>query len=694
MSKSLGNLVFVSDLLEVADPRAIRLALMRHHYRAGFEWYDTDLDEGTALLHRLARGGAAPTGPDPRPFADAGARTRSTTTSTRRRRSRRSTTSPARCSRAGRRRRARERSATSAALVGRRPHANRSRLRLTARRSTGADGAHPRPVAGTPLVPSPVPWPTRITITLPDGSSREVEAGATPADVAASIGTAAGQGRPGGQGRRRVGGTSTARSPATRAVEIVDPGQRRRAVRCCATPPRTCWPRPSPTCSPARGTRSARPSTTASTTTSSCPAARTSPRTTSSASRPACARSSRPTSRSCATRSTATEGEQVFADQPYKLDIIEKVDASEVGEGELGRLRSTATRGADGSDVRRPVPGSARAVHRSGSVRSSSCGSRAPTGGATRRARSSSGSTARRGSRRRRSPSTSTGSRRPSGATTARLGAELDLFSFPDEIGSGLAVFHPKGGARPQGDGGLLAPSRTRPAGYAFVNSPHITKANLFETSGHLDWFADGMFPPMHLDEGGGDDGTTYYLEADELPVPHPDLPQSDALVPRAAAAVLRVRDRVPLRAVGRGARAHPGARHDPGRRAHLLHEGADARRARHACCTSCSTCSPTTASTTSTSSCRPSPRARPSGSDEEWDEATETLRVAARGDGPRAGARRGRRRVLRAEDLGAGARRDRSHVAGVDHPGRLPAPAALRPALRRAPTTSATGRS
>ena len=53
MSKSLGNLVFISDLLKVADPRAIRLALMRHHYRHGFEWYDTDLEEGTALLHRL-----------------------------------------------------------------------------------------------------------------------------------------------------------------------------------------------------------------------------------------------------------------------------------------------------------------------------------------------------------------------------------------------------------------------------------------------------------------------------------------------------------------------------------------------------------------------------------------------------------------------------------------------------------------
>ncbi|MGQ0804088.1 MAG: cysteine--tRNA ligase [Actinomycetota bacterium] len=70
MSKSLGNLVFVSDLLKVADPRAIRLALMRHHYRAGFEWYDTDLDEGNALLRRLLAAAERPDGADPRPFAE------------------------------------------------------------------------------------------------------------------------------------------------------------------------------------------------------------------------------------------------------------------------------------------------------------------------------------------------------------------------------------------------------------------------------------------------------------------------------------------------------------------------------------------------------------------------------------------------------------------------------------------------
>ena len=69
MSKSLGNLVFVSDLLKTADPRAIRLALMRHHYRSGFAWYDTDLDESLALLRRLLAAAQRVDGPDPAPFA-------------------------------------------------------------------------------------------------------------------------------------------------------------------------------------------------------------------------------------------------------------------------------------------------------------------------------------------------------------------------------------------------------------------------------------------------------------------------------------------------------------------------------------------------------------------------------------------------------------------------------------------------
>ncbi|MGZ4717854.1 MAG: threonine--tRNA ligase, partial [Acidimicrobiales bacterium] len=93
-----------------------------------------------------------------------------------------------------------------------------------------------------------------------------------------------------------------------------------------------------------------------------------------------------------------------------------------------------------------------------------------------------------------------------------KLGAELDLFSFPEEIGSGLAVFHPKGGIvrRLMED---YSRQRHEQAGYEFVYSPHITKANLFETSGHLDWYADGMFPPMQLD--GGID---YYLKPMNCP--------------------------------------------------------------------------------------------------------------------------------------------------------------------------------
>jgi L-cysteine:1D-myo-inositol 2-amino-2-deoxy-alpha-D-glucopyranoside ligase len=69
MSKSLGNLVFISDLLKVADPRAIRLALMHHHYRSGFEWHDTDIQDGNALLHRLVAAAQRTSGPDPKPYA-------------------------------------------------------------------------------------------------------------------------------------------------------------------------------------------------------------------------------------------------------------------------------------------------------------------------------------------------------------------------------------------------------------------------------------------------------------------------------------------------------------------------------------------------------------------------------------------------------------------------------------------------
>ena len=107
-----------------------------------------------------------------------------------------------------------------------------------------------------------------------------------------------------------------------------------------------------------------------------------------------------------------------------------------------------------------------------------------------------------------------------------RLGVELDLFSFPDEIGSGLPVFHPKGGiVRAE----LEDYSRRKhaSAGYQFVNTPHITKEQLYITSGHLEWYADGMFPPMHIDAEYNDDGTVrkpgqdYYLKPMNCPMHH-----------------------------------------------------------------------------------------------------------------------------------------------------------------------------
>ena len=104
-----------------------------------------------------------------------------------------------------------------------------------------------------------------------------------------------------------------------------------------------------------------------------------------------------------------------------------------------------------------------------------------------------------------------------------RLGAELDLFSFPEEIGSGLAVFHPRGGIirKVMED---YSRKRHEESGYEFVYSPHVTKANLFETSGHLEWYAEGMFPPLKLDEELDDDGNVkrqaqdYYLKPMNCP--------------------------------------------------------------------------------------------------------------------------------------------------------------------------------
>jgi threonyl-tRNA synthetase len=93
-----------------------------------------------------------------------------------------------------------------------------------------------------------------------------------------------------------------------------------------------------------------------------------------------------------------------------------------------------------------------------------------------------------------------------------KLGAELDLFSFPAEIGSGLAVFHPKGGMVRK----ILedySRRRHEEAGYEFVNTPHITKSELFEISGHLSWFGENIFPPMEFE------GAKYYLKPMNCPM-------------------------------------------------------------------------------------------------------------------------------------------------------------------------------
>ncbi|WP_422752360.1 threonine--tRNA ligase [Micromonospora sp. WMMD708] len=93
-----------------------------------------------------------------------------------------------------------------------------------------------------------------------------------------------------------------------------------------------------------------------------------------------------------------------------------------------------------------------------------------------------------------------------------KLGVDLDLFSFPDELGSGLAVFHPKGGIiRREMEN--YSRVKHEEAGYSFVNTPHITKGHLYEVSGHLDWYADGMFPPMEVE------GANYYLKPMNCPM-------------------------------------------------------------------------------------------------------------------------------------------------------------------------------
>ena len=206
----------------------------------------------------------------------------------------------------------------------------------------------------------------------------------------------------------------------------------------------------------------------------------------------------------------------MFADQPYKLEIIERV------EGRRRRTPTTLDAGEVGAgetiSVYRNTPSSstcagARTSRRPGASATSSCRrSPAPTGGATRRARCCSASTARRGSPRPRSRRTSSMLDEAEKRDHRRLATELDLLSFPSELGGGLAVWHPKGAIVRK----LMedySRERHQHGGYEFVFTPHLTKARLFETSGHLAWYADGMYPPMEMDNG------TYYMKPMNCPM-------------------------------------------------------------------------------------------------------------------------------------------------------------------------------
>ena len=224
--------------------------------------------------------------------------------------------------------------------------------------------------------------------------------------------------------------------------------------------------------------------------------------------------------------------------------------------------------------------------------------------------------------------------------------------------------------------------------------SPHITKANLFETSGHLDWFADGHVP---ADACSTRAARRHQVlpQADELPVPHPDLQEPRAFATascRCGSSSSARSTATSGRASCTGSRACAGMTQDD---AHIFctkEQMADELRvAARLRARAAARLRPRRLLSRAVDA---SPRARRSAPSRSGRRRPRRCAQRRDGDGSRPRPRRGRRRVLRPEDLGAGARRDRSDVAGLDDPGRLPAPAALRACSTSAPTTSATGRS
>ena len=199
------------------------------------------------------------------------------------------------------------------------------------------------------------------------------------------------------------------------------------------------------------------------------------------------------------------EGLQLFADQPYKVEIIEGVDPSEGAEGGVVSAYRNTERFVD--LCRGPhVPSTARLGHFKlqkvagaywrGDEHRPMLQRIYGTAWESKKALEAHLTQLEEAERR----------------DHRKLGVELDLFSFPNELGSGLPVFHPKGGLVRKLMEDYSRAEHER-AGYSFVMTPHITKAGLFETSGHLQWYAEGMYPPMEME------GATYYPKPMNCPM-------------------------------------------------------------------------------------------------------------------------------------------------------------------------------
>ncbi len=281
------------------------------------------------------------------------------------------------------------------------------------------------------------------------------------------------------------------------------------------------------------------------------------------------------------------EAREELANEPYKLELVDDKsgdpEVMEVGGDELtayDNLNPRTRRTGMGRSVPRPAhpddaihPG-VQADPQLGGVLARRPEQRQPATHLRHRMGVAGGA--------RQAPRADRGGRAPRSPQARRRAGPI---LFPDEIGSGLVVFHPKGGIVRRE---LEDYSRRKhiEAGYEFVNTPHITKAQLFHIFGtpglvrrrHVP--ADACRRRVRRGRHGAQARPGLLPEADELPDALPDLPVARAVVSRTSVAALRVRHRLPVRELGRGARADQGARIHDGRLAHLLHARADARRA------------------------------------------------------------------------------------------------------------------